>query len=224
MMEEEKEGPTEDGKASSEGTDSSAPAVVTVMDDISLADGDGAKEVKVQAMEEVDLMREIESFMKGAEEEDDEVVDEAVVESPVRKLQLAMAAAEEEKEDDDDEEEEEEGTQKKEGEEKAEEAEEETQEALKEKVLDLETHRGQLAAEVMEKDQELDRLEKELGTMKAALKAKEETLAQNKEEAEESWKRLKEETDSKIAEVSLADKLLICEQCVDHHYMAVCFS
>lgn len=73
-------------------------------------------------------------------------------------------------------------------------------EELHERVLQLENDRGQLTAEILEKDSLLGQLEREVGSLKAALEQREEEHSISQEEAQLKLKRLKEETDAKVAE------------------------
>ncbi len=217
MMEEEERGASEerqghDGVGQVAHGDSSGAKAVAASSASSLA-ADPMVEVKLEEteeVEEVDLMREIESFMAGDKDDQEEgeaapsaeaaatleageVVAGATA-SPVKKLQQALAeevAASETAEDA--------------SVPAIKEAEEpEAMESLRQRVLELEGDRGQLAAEAMDKDRELGRLEGEVGSLRGALQAREESLLQAREEAEARWNRLKEESDAKVAELKKA--------------------
>ena len=94
---------------------------------------------------EVDLMREIENFMEGEEEE------------PV--------------------------------------------EVLRQRIKELEKDRGQLAAEAIQKDEILGRLEKEVSSMRAEVESAEEQKKVAQEEAENRERQTREEAEAKVAEL-----------------------
>lgn len=140
MMEEDSE-LKPDGEDAKKDRDSGAEEA-PILDLHSDQDGPSKAEEKLI---EVDLMREIENFMDGEEEE------------PV--------------------------------------------EVLRQRLKELEKDRGQLAAEAIQKDEMLGRLEKEVSSMKAEVESAEEHRSLAQEEAENRERQIREEAEAKVAEL-----------------------
>ena len=146
MMEEESELKPggDDAPPDKENGAEEAPPILDLHDQAAPPDQGSPSKVAAK-LTEVDLMREIENFMEGEEEE------------PV--------------------------------------------EVLRQRIKELEKDRGQLAAEAIQKDEILGRLEKEVSSMKAEVESAEEQKKVAQEEAENRERQTREEAEAKVAEL-----------------------